>query len=178
MRVSECDESDTPRTCSPVSNKCVQLKVGGSVSRRLSAYLYDDTYLHCVSSLRPSFEDRVFIMNSDGLEPAAFFSEHNALTSSLLDDLGMGLGHWCVPCLYAQWYGYALCYVPMELAEKSGGSAPSCTRRGAHCPHGFQHGKVEILDYVLPCEQTWYPVLARVHGTPIEEWCGGHNWNV
>ena len=47
---------------------------------------------HSVSSLRPSFEDREFIMNSDGQEPAAlFFSERNALTSSLLDDQGMGL---------------------------------------------------------------------------------------
>ena len=30
VRVAECDESDTPRTCSPVSNKCVQDQVGFS----------------------------------------------------------------------------------------------------------------------------------------------------
>ena len=40
-----------------------------------------------MSSLRPSFEDREFVTNSDGQEPAAFFfSERKALN----DDQGLG----------------------------------------------------------------------------------------
>ena len=40
-----------------------------------------------MSSLRPSFEDREFVTNSDGQETAAFFfSERNALK----DDRGLG----------------------------------------------------------------------------------------